>query len=105
MDTTKQEVEQLKAALQTHSKALTDSLERGGLLPGPAGTDGLIPAGFEPQIKLEVSYNGKDIELGTFFRAGECTASPAVSFQSEVIIYLPISISVQKSCIRLFNVA
>lgn len=75
---------QVKAALQTHSTSLTDSLRQGGLIPGPATTDGLIPDGFKPQTELGVSYDGCKVELGNFFRASQCQVAPAVFFQQEV---------------------
>lgn len=74
----------LKAALKTHEGALIESLERGGLVPGPAAADGLIPETFKPQTKLEISYQDKAVELGSFFRASECKVSPSISFQREV---------------------
>lgn len=77
-------VDQVKAAFQTHSKALRDSLGQGGLVPGPATADGLVPEGFTPQVQLDVSYDGQDVKLGNFFRAGQCKVSPTVSFQREV---------------------
>lgn len=77
-------VEQLKAALKTHGDVLAESLERGGLVPGPAATDGLIAEDFKPQTKLEISYQDKPVDLGTFLRASECKISPSISFQREV---------------------
>lgn len=88
MDAAKQKVEalvgQVTAALQTHSQALTESLQKGGLVPGPATADGLVSEGFQPQTQLDVSFGGQKVELGNFFRAGQCKVSPAVSFQQEV---------------------
>lgn len=88
MEAAKQKVEavigQVTAALQTHSHALGDSLQQGGLVPGPATTDGLVPEGFKPQAQLDITYDGQNVELGNFFRASQCKVSPTVSFQREV---------------------
>lgn len=88
MESTKEKfesaVDRLQAALDTHGDALVESLERGGLVPGPAATDGLIPEAFKPQTRLEVSYQGKAVDLGNFFRASECKTAPSLSFQREV---------------------
>lgn len=97
MDSVKETVQSvadtLKTALKTHEDALADSLKRGGLVPGPAAKDGLIPESFKPTTRLNVSFQGKEVSLGTFFRSSECKTSPAVSFQSEVSprtqIFLP----------------
>lgn len=90
MEAAKQKVEavvgQVTAALQTHSKALSDSLQQGGLVPGPATTDGLVPEGFKPQVQLDIAYDGQNVELGNFFHASQCKVSPTVSFQREVRI-------------------
>lgn len=88
MEAAKQKVEalvgQVTAALQTHGTALTDSLQQGGLVPGSATTDGLVPEGFKPRTQLDISYDGQNVELGNFFRASQCKVAPAVSFQQEV---------------------
>lgn len=79
-------VDQPMAALKTHGESLAESLERGGLVPGPASTDGLIRDDFKPLTKLEINYEGKAVDVGNFFRASECKVSPSVSFQREVWI-------------------
>lgn len=88
METTKEKVDtlidQLRAALKTHGESLSESLERGGLVPGPASTHGLIRENFKPLTKLEISYEGKAVDVGNFFRASECKVAPSVSFQREV---------------------
>lgn len=91
MDAVKQKVdalvEQVTAALQTHTKVLADSLQQGGLVPGPATTDGLVPDDFKPKTELAISYDGQKVNLGNFFRASQCKVAPAVSFQQEVSQY------------------
>lgn len=69
-------------ALSAYAEALAQSLAKANLVPGSAA--GVIPAHFEPNIKLEVSYNDKDVDLGNFFRAGECQTAPTVRFHPEV---------------------
>lgn len=89
MEAAKQKVEalvgQVTAALPTHGASLTNSLQQGGLVPGPATTDGLVPEGFKPATQLDISFDGQKVELGTFFRASQCKVSPAISFQQEVL--------------------
>lgn len=70
--------------LKAEGDRLVESLERGGLVPGPAATDNLIPKDFKPATKLEISFNGKAVDLGNFFRASECKVSPTISFKGEV---------------------
>lgn len=88
MDTTKDAIksaaDQVMSALSTHSDRVVETLKQGGLVPGPASKDGLIPEDFKSQTKLEVSFNGKVVELGNFFRASDCKVAPSVSFQREV---------------------
>ncbi|KAK7951045.1 uncharacterized protein PG986_006773 [Apiospora aurea] len=67
--------------LQAHADALRTSLQSAGLVPGPAAA--LLPAtaDWRPTTQLHVAFGGKDVELGTFFRAGECkSAKPMVRF-------------------------
>ncbi|EFQ36187.1 phosphatidylethanolamine-binding protein [Colletotrichum graminicola] len=68
-------------SLSDHAQKLTSSLEQAKLVPGAAGA--LIPEGFEPTTKLEVSFAGKAVDAGNFFRAGECKVAPSVSFAGE----------------------
>lgn len=68
-------------SLEAHAAALAESLAKANLVPGPAA--GLIAEGFRATTKLDVNFGGKAVELGTFFRAGECKVAPAVSFTPE----------------------
>lgn len=70
-------------ALDSHAEALTASLAEANLVPGPAAE--LIPEGFKPTTKLDVSFGDKAVELGTFFRAGQCKSAPQIAFQAEVV--------------------
>lgn len=101
MEAAKQKVEalvgQVAEALQLHSNALTDSLKQGGLVPGPATADGLIPEGFKPETQLDISFDGQKVELGNFFRASQCKVAPTVSFQREVRMLWPIAVHEHKS--------
>ncbi|KAK1979175.1 phosphatidylethanolamine-binding protein [Colletotrichum cereale] len=69
-------------SLPDHAQKLARSLKEAGLVPGPAG--GLVPEGFEPTTGLEVSFAGKAVDAGNFFRARECKVAPSVSFAGEV---------------------
>ncbi|KAK8088325.1 phosphatidylethanolamine-binding protein [Apiospora hydei] len=56
-------------------------LQSAGLVPGPATA--LLPAStdWRPTTQLHVAFGGEDVELGTFFRAGECKSTkPVVRF-------------------------
>ncbi|KAK7756141.1 hypothetical protein SLS62_001733 [Diatrype stigma] len=66
-----------------YSRALAESLAKSNLVPGSAA--GLVPAGFKPTTKLAVSFGGaaKAVDLGNFFRAGECKLPPSISFAAE----------------------
>lgn len=75
-------IEQVKAALQTHGERLPQTLGDAKLVPGPAAE--LIPEGFRPTTKLEVSYDGKAVDLGNLFRVRETKIQPVVQFQREV---------------------
>ncbi|KAK2020385.1 phosphatidylethanolamine-binding protein [Colletotrichum zoysiae] len=68
-------------SLSDHAQKLASSLEQAGLVPGPAGV--LVPEGFEPTTRLEVSFAGKAVDAGNFFRARECKVAPSVSFAGE----------------------
>ncbi|GAW24812.1 hypothetical protein ANO14919_144060 [Xylariales sp. No.14919] len=67
--------------LEGHQAALTESLAKASLVPGSAA--GLISGGFRPTVKLNISWKGKTVELGTFFRAGECKQAPTLAFAAE----------------------
>ncbi|CAJ2509718.1 Uu.00g056180.m01.CDS01 [Anthostomella pinea] len=68
-------------SLSEYTRALNDSLAKANLVPGSAAS--LIPAGFTPTTKLDVEFEGKLVELGNFFRAGECKQVPTISFAAE----------------------
>lgn len=68
-------------SLDDHSKALAESLARANLTLGPA--EGIIPEDFKPTTKLQVSFGGKAVDLGNFFRASECKQPPSISFNAE----------------------
>ncbi|KAK6842777.1 phosphatidylethanolamine-binding protein [Apiospora arundinis] len=67
-------------SLQAHADALRASLQTAGLSPGPAAS--LLPtADWSPSTRLHVAFGGKGVEMGTFFRAGECKeVKPTVRF-------------------------
>ncbi|ROT40446.1 PEBP-like protein [Sodiomyces alkalinus F11] len=67
--------------LSGHAEALAASLAKANLVPGPAAE--LIPEGFTPTTKLDVSFDDKAVELGNFFRAGECKKAPSIAFPAE----------------------
>ncbi|KAI8961955.1 PEBP-like protein [Daldinia sp. FL1419] len=64
-----------------HTTTLASSLAQANLVPGSASE--LIPASFAPTTQLAISFSDKAVELGTFFRAGECRQAPRVSFSPE----------------------
>ncbi|KAK1713478.1 phosphatidylethanolamine-binding protein [Colletotrichum lupini] len=68
-------------SLSDHAQKLTSTLEQAKLVPGSAAV--LIPEGFRPTIKLEVSFADKAVDVGNFFRAGECKLAPSISFAAE----------------------
>ncbi|KAK9423775.1 putative Phosphatidylethanolamine-binding protein [Seiridium unicorne] len=68
-------------SLQDHAAALAASLEKAQLVPGSAAS--LIPAHFTPSTKLTISFGPRAVEVGNFFRAGECKIAPSVSFAPE----------------------
>ncbi|KAI0853324.1 PEBP-like protein [Daldinia vernicosa] len=65
-------------SLTTHATNLASSLTHANLVPGPASA--LIPAAFTPTTQLGISFGNKAVDLGTFFRAGECKQAPRISF-------------------------
>lgn len=69
-------------SLSAYAEALAQSLSKANLVPGSAA--GVIPDHFKPNIKLEVSYNDREVDLGNFFRAGECQTAPTIQFSPEV---------------------
>ncbi|OTB17231.1 hypothetical protein K445DRAFT_348696 [Daldinia sp. EC12] len=68
-------------SLADHATALKSSLASANLVPGPASA--LIPADFAPTTRLTVSFGDKAVDLGTFFRSGECKQAPQISFSVE----------------------
>lgn len=68
-------------ALNDYTKTLLASLEEASLVPGPASA--LIPSSFSAGTVLDVAFSTRNIELGTFIRAGECKQAPRVSFAPE----------------------
>ncbi|PSR80160.1 phosphatidylethanolamine-binding protein [Coniella lustricola] len=67
----------------TYSDRLVTSLKESGLVPGPASTHKIISHDFQPRTQLEVSFDGKAVDLGNLFRARECRVAPSVAFQGE----------------------
>ncbi|KAJ8119314.1 hypothetical protein ONZ43_g3711 [Nemania bipapillata] len=68
-------------SLEAHAAALTASLATANLAPGSAAS--LIGEGFRPTTKLEVNFGERVVELGNFFRAGECKQAPKLAFAPE----------------------
>ncbi|KAK0391555.1 hypothetical protein NLU13_1055 [Sarocladium strictum] len=60
---------------------LQTSLKSSGLVPGPA--EALVPQDFTPTTALNVSFDGRAVDCGNLFRAGECKRSPTISFARE----------------------
>ncbi|KAI8625314.1 phosphatidylethanolamine-binding protein [Xylariaceae sp. FL1651] len=68
-------------SLADHQAAVITSLAKSNLVPGSAVC--LVPDGFRPTTKINVAFGGKAVELGTFFRAGECKQPPTLTFDAE----------------------
>jgi phosphatidylethanolamine-binding protein (PEBP) family uncharacterized protein len=68
-------------SLEDYASALAASLEKAQLVPGPAAS--LIPSSFSPSNKLTITFGTKEVDVGKFFRAGECKVIPDVSFTPE----------------------
>ncbi|KAI4602842.1 hypothetical protein KJ359_008062 [Pestalotiopsis sp. 9143b] len=68
-------------SLENHATALRASLEKASLSPGSASE--LIPSSFTPSTVLKISFDDKLVDLGNFFRAGECKVAPTISFGPE----------------------
>lgn len=75
-------------SLAAYGESLAQSLAKANLVPGSAAD--VIPDHFKPSIKLEVSYNDRAVELGNFFRAGECQTAPTIQFHPEVSVITKI---------------
>ncbi|KAI0871465.1 phosphatidylethanolamine-binding protein [Hypoxylon argillaceum] len=67
--------------LDAHVAALTTSLATANLVPGSAAS--VIAEGFRPTTNLNVSFGGRAVEPGSFFRAGECKEAPTLEFAAE----------------------
>ncbi|KAK8055163.1 hypothetical protein PG993_000390 [Apiospora rasikravindrae] len=82
-------MECLEEALQAHVDALRASLKSAGLVPGPVAA--LLPAAdWRPTTQLRVAFGGKEFELGTFFRAGECKGAKPVEEKKRRYTFLMI---------------
>jgi hypothetical protein len=68
--------------LEEYTLALASSLEKANLVPGSAAS--LIPQGFKPTTKLNITYGDRPLDLGNLFRVTEVKTAPSVSFPSEV---------------------
>ncbi|CAH0050600.1 unnamed protein product [Clonostachys solani] len=68
-------------ALEEYAQALASSLEKANLVPGSAAS--LIPQGFKPTTKLNITYGDRHLDLGNLFRVTEVATAPSVSFPSE----------------------
>lgn len=68
--------------LSIFSQALASSLAEAKLVPGSA--EALIPRVFTPTTRLGVSFEGRDVQLGSLFRVSEVKQAPFVSFEAEV---------------------
>lgn len=89
-------IDQVKVASQTHGERLPQTLSDAKLVPGPAAE--LIPEGFRPTTKLEVSYDDKAVDLGNLFRVRETKVQPVISFQREVCLLSPPLTMILRLC-------
>ncbi|KAI1263966.1 PEBP-like protein [Xylariaceae sp. FL1019] len=71
----------MSPSLEGFQEALTASLAKANLVPGAA--ESLISIACRPTTILNVKYGDKAVELGTFFRAGECKEAPTITFTAE----------------------
>lgn len=69
-------------SLASHAESLKATLAKANLSPGSAVS--IIPEDFQPTTQLGVAFSGKALELGNWFRKGECQVKPDVAFQAEV---------------------
>ncbi|RFU76617.1 phosphatidylethanolamine-binding [Trichoderma arundinaceum] len=67
--------------LDSFAQALSSSLAEAKLVPGSA--EALIPRDFKPTTRLDISFGGRNVELGNLFRVRECKLAPFVSFEAE----------------------
>lgn len=68
-------------SLAKHTQALIESLAEAKLVPGSAAE--IIPANFRPTTQLGLSFEGKSVDVGNFFRAGVAKQPPTISFAPE----------------------
>lgn len=68
--------------LEDFTTALQQSLEQAKLVPGSAAK--LIPENFKPTTKLDVVFDGKNVNFGNIFRVHEVRLAPSIQFQAEV---------------------
>lgn len=64
-----------------YGAALRRSLLEANIVPGAA--ESLIEEDFVPSTKLGISFGTKEVDLGNFFRAGECKQPPSILFAPE----------------------
>lgn len=69
-------------SLDDYARKLRTTLKSSGLLPGSAAA--VVPHDFTPTTALHVSFDGKAVDCGNLFRAGECKRSPTITFAPEV---------------------
>ena len=62
-----------------HFSELLSSLSKARLQPGP-----LVPEGWKPSTELKISFSGKDVRLGNYFKTKETAEKPVVEFALEV---------------------
>ena len=67
--------------MEDYATKLRASLQDSKLVPGSASP--LIPEDFTPSTKVDVSFGAKGVDLGNFFRSGECKQPPGISFPVE----------------------
>ncbi|KAK5991783.1 OV-16 antigen [Cladobotryum mycophilum] len=69
------------AELQDLAQALSSSLAEANLVPGSAAD--IVPHGFKPTTKLNISFSGREVDLGNLFRVTEVKLAPFISFEPE----------------------
>jgi hypothetical protein len=73
--------------LNDYTLELQSSLKACGLVPGPA--EAIVPHDFTPTTALNISFDGRIVECGNLFRAGECKRAPTITFAPEVSFISP----------------
>ncbi|KAI0148464.1 phosphatidylethanolamine-binding protein [Xylariaceae sp. FL1272] len=71
----------MSRSLTDFQETLTASLAKANLVPGAA--ESVIPPASCSTTILSVKFGDKAVELGTFFRAGECKEAPTIAFPAE----------------------